>query len=472
MARFAGIIVAFAVGAVLTGCAAPIVFIPEQIGERGLLIGQVAADAMPDALDGSPVVDDRTLIAGMRRGYIVVALEPGEHYLSKLSRTVSSSSVSTAVGTYYYTVDQHYPIDQKFTIEAGKATNIGLLVMQPRSKADFAMQSSLFAVSQLDNSREMATFLRETHPTLYDSLKSKNFVLAPGKYLDAKQTRQMRHEIAARNLRDSEWLRAHPGAGHYVSGAAGTVAKVTRNAAGAPTTLKVIDTGTLADLNRCWFTGAHVGCLISTSEYLLIRDETVSRHAVPAGVTANSMMVFGDQGIVIVDDAMKIYTSLDDGRRWAVYDGARRQPLARDTYRPDPKHRFGFHAGRDGFYVFARGMGSNDTTMVYADYRTATYRSLGLPKSAEEIQTVLETDAGVFIGPVSTDFAKAKLHFLPAGKEAWETREIPQAGCRDIAIADRSGRNLQVLCRGDNVWKSENTGANWVRLFKVNSLFN
>jgi photosystem II stability/assembly factor-like uncharacterized protein len=257
-----------------------------------------------------------------------------------------------------------------------------------------------------------------------------------------------------------------------VGGPAGTLARLVRDPGGKVTALKVLETETLSDLTYCGVATAQAACLVSTSEYLLVRGEAVARRPLPPGVVGNSMFAIRDGGIVLVDNAMNLYTSHDGGTSWSKYGGAAlAKPLEGSTYQPDRRHRFGFHAGHDGFYVFSVNMSASDSAMVYADYRTATFRRLALPKTVETITAVRETEAGLYIGPAYTHFAKAKVHFLAAGGTQWKVREVPQSGCFDIAFADNSGRHVQVSCSSDSVWKSEDAGASWSRIFRVNSLF-
>ncbi len=63
------------------GCVSSIVIIPDDIGGRGLLVGQISADTVPGAEDLDPVINGHTHIGGARRGYLVLSLSPGVYSL-------------------------------------------------------------------------------------------------------------------------------------------------------------------------------------------------------------------------------------------------------------------------------------------------------------------------------------------------------------------------------------------------------
>jgi hypothetical protein len=444
------------------GCARPLVMIPDDIGDQGLLIGKVSVPGVVEFTGLDPMIDGRMHVLGLRDGYIVIALSPGKYTLNALSRIAGSQTISTAVGTYYSETIQSYPLELPFTIEAGRATNIGLLVLRPSAKPNDI--GKYVQIAALDNSEEMASFLRQAHPRLFASLKNPSPVLAPGRYQEPVHRFRQRHaqELAGRKPAGTAWA-------YYVGGAAGTLARVEKTASGS--TVRILDTGTFADLSRCSTSASRLVCLKSTTEYLFVRDGVLSARRVPDGVMANSMHVFGDSGIALVDDAMQIYNSLDDGRTWAQYAGATRaKPVARGVA-PEPLHSFGLHAGRSGYYLYSVGMKAADTKLVHFNYAKREFALMTLPESVEYIKVLQETEEGLFIGPSHTDFAKGKLHFLPRQGDRWTARDAPQAQCRDLAFPDQRGRRLQVLCGRDSVWKSEDSGATWSRMFITDSLF-
>jgi photosystem II stability/assembly factor-like uncharacterized protein len=189
-------------------------------------------------------------------------------------------------------------------------------------------------------------------------------------------------------------------------------------------------------------------------------------------MSVNSLYAFGDVGLVAVDDAMNIHTSRDDGATWTTNsEFAFKKPLERSKDRPDSKNRFGFSAGRDGYYVYGKYLDTDQTSIVYADYRTGAYKNLQAPKDVGYVTAVQETDAGVFISPRGMEFAKSKVYFLARGSSTWEARTTPDSACIDIAFQDTTGKALQVLCARDVVFRSADGGVTWERIFRADSAF-
>lgn len=464
MNRLRLLLAAVGFGFLLSGCATPIVFIPDDIAHQGLLVGKVVTPDMPDLLEGDPVIDGRKFSGGMRSGYVVVPLDPGEYNLESINVRTGSRTISTPYSTHTTVYSTSYPIGRSFTIERGRATNVGLLVFMAGAKG-----SSRYYMFALDNSKEMATFLRETHPALQASLKDAALD-APGPFLDPAKTSQLRRVIAITMLARHKHRYVGTTLG-YVGGPAGTLVRIKRDSTGKAVDLVVLDTGTAVDLTECSVSSDRAACMLSSSEFLLAKGESVTTMKVPEGVIGNSIHVY-EGGLALVDSSMNIYNSGDDGRSWTKYDGvAWAEPLGYDWTRPDQKNRFSFVSGKRGFYLYSPTIESDKAPLLYYDYALRSYRNLSLPDSADRVKSVYETDAGLFVGPSYTAFANGKVHLLPAGGGAWQVRETPEAACKDFAVIDGSGREIQILCKKENVWKSTDGGLNWQRIFKNDSLF-
>ena len=450
------------------GCTHPITIIPDEIGEHGLLVGQIDTTDMPGATDTDPIIDGITYGYGLRQGYMVIPLASGEHELAKLhSESSTQIGYSSLVGNISSVSTRNFPIKKKFTIEAGKATNIGLIVMQSASGS--GASKGVYSLLYLDNTQEMTRFMQDTHPSLYASFQDKSFSLAPGKYLSPDDTNRLRHNLVTQNVRSPRWQKQNREL-QYFAGALGTLAQLERNAGGGIITVKLLETNTVANLSHCSFAGTRGACMKSAAEYFWIEQGKVTVQQVPQHIMGNSIHVVKDGRVVLIDNAMNIYTSGDTGRTWALFAGAAlAKPLGYESLRPDIKNRFEFHAGRRGYYIFTRDMGADGTTIVYSEYKSGNYIKLALPKSVANILSIHETDAGLFLPP--RGFYSTKFHFLPTGKSTWEIREAPQYGCYDIAFGDVGGKHIELACHNNGYWKSENGGLSWIQIFRVHSLF-
>lgn len=460
----------------LTGCATRTFPTPEVIGNQGLVVGQIlTVDYMPGI--ETPVINGKEYGTSVSRGYILLALNPGQYTLEKFVGTGPSDRPNQ-----YIIYSYPYPMQRNFTIEAGKVTNLGLLLIQSRNTGADQANTNRYNIFLADNSREMTSFLKEVRPKLYDSLKQKNPVLAPGNYFNGEQVNSLRSYIASKKIQSTDWKRDY-GNSTYVTGPAGTLATLTRNTSGAITTYKVLETNSLADLSDCNSKMKVAACLISSTEYIMVKNDQVTRHALPPGLVANSLLALNDNWLVMVDNSVNVYSSLDNGQTWRKFDKAAVPQPIKAIFEYDSRDRFGFFMGKDGYYIFLKANYYLDASspehklMVYGDYRTATLRKLNLPKPISEISKLHETDLGIYLGSYG-GFTSSDIYFLPKGKENWETRELHQTGCHTpTAFPDNSGNRLQVLCWDSLVsgkytaWESNNGGLKWSEIPQANSLF-
>src|SRR5712692_4798404 len=136
---------------VLQGCVttSSIPELPSSLGEDGLLVARLYVPGSAAWQNGSINIDGKLYGANLRDGYIAIALRPGDHNFVQLrveglhlssyqSQESDIQKVAGRVGvyrapTYYYTPGSSYTVyyttlavNRRFTIEAGKLTNLGL----------------------------------------------------------------------------------------------------------------------------------------------------------------------------------------------------------------------------------------------------------------------------------------------------------------------------------------------------------
>jgi hypothetical protein len=452
------------------GCAAPMVIVPDAIGSRGLLVGEVCridGEAVPYA---DPFIDKgdtgKQYLFGMRQEYLTVPLAPGQYSIRHLNEMVYSSNI--------YTRYNIYPIGVGADIVAGQATSIGLLLLDPKPPAALpagtataGYSSPRYRVVALDNSTEMAMLLRDSRPQLFQSLRADQPMAASKASASSESIAQARKTIISNRFERD--LRQGRAPSEYVTGCAGTVGRMTVGHNGQAA-FKTLETHTLANLSACNAAGERLVCLISRDKYVSVTGDRVTQEQLPTGMNANSLHAVSNDRLVLIDDSMNVYSSSDNGATWSKSTGAAfAEPLGRDSL-ADPKQRFGVHLGAQSFYLFGREMDEAHTRVLRGDYRTGELVNLNVPK-AEYLSSIRETQAGLFVAPRWAFFAKAKMQFLPSGSNAWRQIETPSSSCHDLAFADDSGANVQVLCEDDNVWNSKDGGASWQRMFRANSLF-
>ncbi|HEX5513196.1 MAG TPA: hypothetical protein VFY81_02280 [Gammaproteobacteria bacterium] len=463
----------------LPGCATRLGIIPNQVGGNGLLVAQVATQTAPEIDDGDPLINGTEYLGGLRSGTLIVSLSPGEYFLSSIRKPVpSSSSVivlpkAVAVRGYspgVYTGRTNYKafhLGRHFRIERGKATNLGMLLFEPSvTGLPFVMGRPLSA----DNRGEIETFLQERHPRLYASLHGEKFIHDTAA-MSPDLLRRVRWHLALQKIATPAW-QAQYGNERYVTTILGTIAAVEKTPSGEFAIQHLLDPGTVSDLEHCSLSGARAACALSQRSYLYVDHGLVETRPAPDKVTVNSVFVFGEQGIVIADDRMRLYTTTDGGASWSQFSGALLpQPIKRGSFDPAVLHSFEFVPGQRGFYVFQRGANGKAGKLLYADYETAAYRAIWLPEKAKNIKVLQESERGVYLGPAHTEFTKGKLFFLGTGGDSWEEYTLPRSACKEMRLEDYSGRVVQVICGVADVYESKDGGKRWRPIFKQRSLF-
>jgi hypothetical protein len=416
------------------GCGQSFVILPDNIAERGLLVGQVCSASGPEILDGEAVVDGVLMNFALREGLLTVPLRAGAHSIASLSRYSPEGS------SMYIAATLNVPIWRDFATKA-----------------------------YIDNTRDTATLLQDIHPNLYASLQDKNPTLATHSYSDAKQLENMRQAIANQKAMNRHAQADQPGA-QYVGGCAGTLARLTRDTGGKVTGVRLLPSNTIADLTHCTQSEARAVCAVSKQEYLLVEGDTVTRQLVPPEVKLSSAYVTERGGIVLVDAHMNIYESRDRGESWKKHsDAAFAQPLHKQGSRLGTN--FGFARAQDGFYVYSMNKGKSESVLVFADYQTQTYRKVEIPQDVAYLVNVHVRESGLHIGPQHSELAKGKIHLQARNAREWQVRELPQARCSDIAFTDKTGQRFQVECVNDAVWNTSDGGLTWNRIFRKDSVF-
>src|ERR1041385_8109884 len=118
--------------ALVSSCQTPMVMIPDDIGDRGLLVAQISAARIADLERATPVVDNKKYQFGTRDGFVVIALDPGEYAFGYLTIDVGSNIATTSpYGRTYTQATRTEPINKRVKIEAGRITSASLLLLAP-----------------------------------------------------------------------------------------------------------------------------------------------------------------------------------------------------------------------------------------------------------------------------------------------------------------------------------------------------
>jgi hypothetical protein len=426
-----------------SACVPSGITVPDKLEDSGLVVGDLATEGLTVLPDSKPVINGKTYAGGMQPGgRLIVPLPPGEYTLDSI---FASSTGMLGGSGVTQTTTQNLPIHQKFTIEKGRVTNVGLIVLLA-NKAD----PKKYGLYRLDNTAEMTAFLQSYYPALYGSLRDKSIRLAPGNLVPREQIPALRGEIASAVFAHLEGFLKPTTT--FVSGGAGTLAQVERDAQGRALRLKLVDTGTLERLTsaQCATTEGRAACVVG-KQLMSWSPKGRGIHPLPALLDgARGVYVFKDAGVVLVDGRLNFYSSVDDGVTWKTYAG-----IARD--RPiEPSIGARFSSGANRFYASV----PDAKALLVSGYDPVNYSRVGLPSAVDFVGRVAETASGVVMGPEFTVLSNSRLAFGQIGGTAWEIRKIPATFCLGLVVEDRNGDRLRAYC-GDKTWRSEDAGRSW-----------
>jgi hypothetical protein len=424
--------------------------LPESLGSDGLLVATVAAKAIAASVfeqfafsEADVQVDDVLYRNALHDNYLVLPLKPGEHTLEALHVYRSTEDKSST----------RYPLQFKFQIVKGQATNLGLIVLIERKSTEHPDQKGLYWKLLVDNTADMTSYLRTHHPKLAAGLTPATPVLAR----ENKLTEGSLLEAMRRDLARNAWLWTDdPDGAQYVGGEAGTIAKLLRNSQGRVAAIDVLESGTLAAMVSCDGDDKRFLCSSAEPALYFLRDNKIERRALPFAARHMWVHTFPPQGLVLVDPDMNVYSSTDAGASWRKYVWHKpKQPLLTLA-------RIRFENGKNGYYVYsAFTVDPLVPEVIYSDYGRAAYISIPIPRMSSW-QRLMETPDGLLIGPQNADAGHdtATLYFKPLAGGDWKGRPLPGKRCFFLQRSAIGGDKLLVSCDG-KFYKSTDYGRSW-----------
>jgi hypothetical protein len=442
---------AMCVAIAAAGCATVTVS-PESLrDDQGLLVMKLVSDALDDprgAQNAAPfnnfTLDHRLFTVTRRDAFVVVALAPGAHTLNSL-------------GGYGGYVDDRqmyrtYPIERRFEIQAGRITSLGTLVLIPDSRDP----EKKFLTVALRDSEDMDVYLRTTHPDLHRSLKDKNIHYAPGKYVDDAELDAIRRIIAVAKARRTNPRSRLP----YAYGPLGTLARFKTNNRNE-LTVEIMPTGTRTGVISCVSDGARVNCLSQDSALHEMTATTFRTIKLPFPTRIAFLHRFQGNGLLVVDGHQNIHASTDAGRSWKSDNRYAKQTTSAYLW------QYKFTEGKQGFYLLSgvHAVGGWEPLLFYGRYRPLGIEAVSLPPGYYDFAGVVETEAGVVLGPTRPDlfvFDKNVFHFRPNGSTEWRRHGGPPGSCVGLDT-DQHRRVLYTYCQkgGEERYASHDQGMTW-----------
>ena len=410
----------------LSGCisSSPVID-SDSIKNDGLLLGQVTSTSIGRNLYfGDVKINGKTFKHAISGAYIRVPLKPGRHILEEISNVSSRTT-----GSLVTTTTTRYRINAKFTIKAGEVTNLGKVVLYFPDRTGKKYKTIL-----VNNVEDMQAFLRTEHPSAYNALRNKKFRKADTTYARKKQIETLRTVMLARNVRSASQ-------GQYLAGDLGALARVVRNKEGKIIQINFIETGTYQSIGPCFNGNGRFACVVPhpiKGKLLHVSGKKgLYARKLPTSDKNINLILVGKNDIVLVNDRMEVYTSMNSGKSWSAYTSSRlKDPLAY-TSRPE------FSFGRQGYYIYSKGQ---DATIQYRQYGARSYEVIEPPKRGDYLNGLTETDKGLYAGPEFTMISDAQMFFRASGQNKWVKYEIPTSSCGRFEIIDRAKDRIAAKC--------------------------
>lgn len=421
---------------ILNGCVATAPEInADAVKDEGLLIAHLGTRTTSPGRTNVVISGEEYEFAITDR-YLRLPLKPGTYQFEKI---IEKSSYRSGNVTTHNTWT--LPVKFKFTIQAGRVTNVGEIIFHfPSAKSKKYL--SLF----IDNTDEMKEFIKKSHPDVYATLRSKKFISANVKYLNKKQIKAIRTLMLST---------ARISSAGYVAGKLGSFAKVMRDNKGKPKDLKFYNTGTFKQIGPCTKNkNSHICVVPHAKKGKILFNATknkVDKNKLPTNKTITLIQLVGDKEIVIATDQMEIYTSSNSGKNWVSHLQSKTEKALAMKYQPrilmDPK----------GYYIYSRG---EDAKILYRRYNSKISYKIITPPEDEDISSIYSTDKGLYTDPEYTLFGDGAIYFQAKGKKEWQEQIIPSSGCSSLKVLNRKSDKIAAYC-SSVYWVTENQGTSW-----------
>jgi len=457
-----------------TACASrAIPELPSQLEEHdGLLVARLYVLGLRAMENASVQIDGREISSAMRNGYIAIPLPAGEHRLSQfkaMGQLLRSDVIEYApairparvgyVPTDIYIPGASRPVhyttlgaDRSFRIEAGRVTNLGLMVYlpvvdPPDQKRATTDDSRRFNTVTLDNGVETSRFLETNYPELVRSLRSRDLLLAPGKYVDPAKLPDVRRAIAYHELKGPNVVATQTRA--VVYGRAATIVVLTRGPNDKDTHVEVLDTGTLADVVGAVRHGDRYTFVTSDAKALSWDGQALTRAPLPERVQPLGLHPLGERGLMVIDMRMRILTAREPGAPWVDH-----QALMVGTPRDDVS--VATEDAGDYISIGTRGL---VPSLYYLKAGESVPQRVQPPDSVEGDGSLgryfmVTRRAGLFVFYDSAQFL-----FRSKATQQWARHYMPNEKCKGAKLDDE-GREFTVECEGVK-YRSVNSGATW-----------
>jgi len=439
---------------------------PELMATHGFIVGTFAGgngkatETLGDGQEFKLYIDDEKLGTGTT---FMVALTPGPHVLRQATASV--------VKDLYYAnskerITRTYPLERKFTVEAGKITTLGALFLYEKDAApdDMAAKNATgqYLVLAADNSKFLSEFVERRFPEVFAALEDKT--LHPAyTFLNDKQYQALQTVIARARLRQifNGATRYVPNTRYLVFGPLGMAGHFSTDGQGIPVRYRSFDLDTTETVQDCEADEKRHICVTRTQwrwnlyerRAWVGTDAKAERLSLPDGASPINAHLFGSDGLIVGDYDYRMYVRTRAQDPWQVVQQSGVKSgafVARYVFANTPA----------GVYTYYEG---NEHALTLTDVSDGTTRTVPLPPRFKGGARIVNTPQHLLIGPEWNLLAASEVYVRDHQTGEWSMKKLPTGRCDWMGLDMKDKSRLLATCGSSpgTLYVSRDDGATW-----------
>ena len=438
----------------------------ELVATHGFIVGTFAGGNGKATENFGDTEEFRVFIDGedLRTGTtFMVAVTPGEHVLHKVTASVVKDDyvINKKVRTTL-----SYPLERRFTVEAGKVTTLGALFLYEKDAApdDLAAKNATgqYMVVAADNGKFLSEFIERQYPQILSSLADKTLHPA-NTFLNDKQYQALHTVMARARLREifKGGTRFEPNMRYLVYGALGMAGHLYTDGQGIPVRYRSFELDTFEKVQDCDADAKRHVCVTRTQwrwnyyerRAFLGADGKAERLSLPDGASPINAHLFGTDGVIVGDYDYRMYVRTKSQDPWQVVqqDGVKAGAFVA---------RYVFANAPAGVYTYYEG---NEHALTLTDVNDGTTRPVALPPKFKGGAHMVVTPQHLIIGPEWNLLAASQVYMRDNQSGEWSMTKLPTGRCNWMGLDVKDKSRLLATCgfSPGTLYVSRDDGATW-----------
>ena len=422
---------------------------PKLMATHGFIIGTLAggngrsAENFPDEFVLQ--IDDAKIDPWHSGRTFMVAVTPGQHVLHRASAKFGTDDYVNHRKEFSV-----FPLEQTFTVEAGKVTTLGAMYLYEKEAVPGGTSTSNasggYMVLAADNGRFMDEFMQRRYPEVYAALADKT--LHPAYPLLNDKQYQALHQVMARaKLREQTKgaLRYARNGKYLVFGALGMAGHVYTDDKGTPVRFRSFELDTFETVRDCDANATRHACVTMTwwgsSNYerraFAGAEGPAQRLTLPEGASPIGVHLLGTDGLILGDYEYRLHVRVRAEDPWQAVkqDGIKAGAFVGGKYV--------FGNSPTGVYTLYEG---NERTLTLTTSSDGTTQVVPLPPKFKGGAKVIVTPRHLLIGPEWNLLSASEVYLRDQQTGEWTMSKLPKGRCGWMSIDPKDTSRLLANC--------------------------